>query len=100
MSSLEKFPIVTVIMILVTFIFVLLYMVTSNLFFYGDNSLKSSFEAMGNQTMPENNSFRSDFFNNSEQQKTFFQYGMIGSVCVTPVCALIEILSGRKRTGE
>lgn len=91
---------VTVIMILVTFIFVALYMVTSSVFFYGPGNLKSSFETMANQTMPDDTPWRSMFFNNSEQQKMFFQYGMIGSVCVTPVCAVIEILGGRKRESE
>jgi hypothetical protein len=92
--------VVTVLMILVTFIFIALYMLSSNVYFYGENSLEKHFNEMSNQTMPDDNTFRQNYTSNMAQQKLFFQYGMIGSVCITPVCAILELIAGKKRQGE
>jgi hypothetical protein len=94
-----RFPVVTMIMIIITFFFIVMYMVTSNLFFYGDNPLKDRFEKMGNDTI-KNPLFKNTFLNNSANQKTFFQYGMVTSVCMCPVIGVLELLIDKKRSNS
>jgi len=95
MSSLNRFPIATLIMIIITFFFIVMYMITSDIFFYNDNSIRTNFDDMANKTIT-NPLYRGVVLNNSENQKTFFQYGMITCVCMCPVIFLIEIFSGRR----
>lgn len=98
MSAIHRFPIVTFIMILITFFFIIMYMVTSNIFFYSDNPLKSNFEQMGNESL-KNPFYKGGYLNNSNQSKTFFQYGMVTSVCMTFVVGIVEIVSSRRSAG-
>lgn len=99
MSGITKFPIVTIIMICITGLFIFMYMVTSSVFFYSNDSIKVKLDDSANRSMSEP-MYRNAYLNNSEQQKMFYQYGMVTSVVLCPVIAILELTGNKKQQGE